>query len=252
MLDTDKNQFKTLMLGAGEVYGKEINKPLLQTYFAALSTFEMEEVSAAMTAHLVDPDQGTFFPKPADLVRQIKGTSRDQKRSIESRAELAWNQIYHHITVKGPYKQLKLDDLQALAAVKAIGGMSVLSTADNEKMTWLKKEFISNYDTYENTPLEQLPSSLPGLVELQQHKIDQKQGLNSVLSIANEMIEKEKIVEPEKPTREQSLTNAQAIRAELGMSITPDDKKKKRIEEMKKQAEDKRKKDEFHKKMRGC
>ena len=37
-------------------------------------------------------------------------------------------------------------------------------------MTWKKKEFLSVYETYENTPLECLPSSLPGRIELVEHK----------------------------------------------------------------------------------
>jgi hypothetical protein len=33
-----------------------------------------------------------------------------------------------------------------------------------------KKEFMSHYSTYDKTPLDMLPSSLPGLVELHNHK----------------------------------------------------------------------------------
>ena len=208
MNNDDRKEFKMLMLGAGDIYNKPIANPLLQVYFNALTQFSLEEVSAAMTAHFIDPDQGTFFPKPADLVRQIKGSSKDQKRSIESRAELAWSQIYYHITTHGPYRNLKMDDKQGLAAVKTIGGMNVLSTADNEKMTWLKKEFISQYDTLENTPLEQLPSTMPGLVELQQHKLEQKEGMKSILEIASNMEEKQPEQEPIMLSHEQNQAKA--------------------------------------------
>ena len=34
----------------------------------------------------------------------------------------------------------------------------------------MKKEFLSTYTTYENTPVEQLPSNLPGRIELENHK----------------------------------------------------------------------------------
>lgn len=207
MTKDDMRKFKTKIMGAGEIYDKPINNALLDIYFTALMDFSLEEVSAAMTAHLVDPDQGAFFPKPANLVRQIKGTSKDHKRSIENRGEIAWAQIMAY--VEGPHDlKIKLDDKQAAAALMANGGISRLKVMEHKDVPWMKKEFLCTYDTYENTNLEHIPTNVLGYQEMENQRIESKQGMKSIVEIANQMIETETKPEPVKLTHEQGQANA--------------------------------------------
>ena len=180
MLDTDKQEFRSMMMAAGEVYGKEITKPLLQMYFAALNAMTIQQAQAAMMAHMQNPDNGQFFPKPADLLRGVIGTSKQQAAAIEDRASIAWACIERDIRRIGSYGTLKLDDKQALATVKAMGGWRELCMCDEAKLEWKRKEFIRMYETFERTPLEALPSSLPGLIELSEHKAASRGHLQSL------------------------------------------------------------------------
>lgn len=171
MQDTDKHAFHELMMSAGEIYGKEVTKPLLRIYYNALEDLTIKQVTHAFTMHMRCTDQnGTFFPKPADIIRQISGTNQQYQRSIEERAELAWQCILGEISRVGPYKPLTLDDGQAMAAVKGLGGWISLCKCSYDDLTWKKKEFISMYEGYENTPLEHLPKQLPGIVEIENAK----------------------------------------------------------------------------------
>lgn len=170
MQDQDKAAFRDMMMAAGEVYGREITKPLLQMYFSALAPMSIEQAQSAMMAHMRNPDSGQFFPKPADLLRGVVGTSKQQEAAIEDRAAIAWACIERDIRRIGSYGTLKLDDKQALATVKAMGGWKELCACDAAKLEWKRKEFISMYETYERTPLDALPSSLPGRIELSEHK----------------------------------------------------------------------------------
>lgn len=182
MQETDKNSFHELMLGAGELYGKEITKPLLRIYFNALEDLTMEQVTHAFSAHIKSTDQaGTFFPKPADLIRQITGSVKEQQQLVEDRAEMAWACIEREISRIGSYGTLELEDKQAIAAVKAIGGWRQLCMSTYDQLVWKKKEFMSAYDTYERTPLEHLPNKLPGLIELSEHKQEQQQGMKPLM-----------------------------------------------------------------------
>lgn len=181
MQETDKNSFHELMLGAGELYGKEITKPLLRIYFNALEGLTMEQVAHAFSAHIKSTDQaGTFFPKPADLIRQITGSVKEQQQLVEDRAEMAWACIEREISRIGSYGTLEPEDKQAIAAVKAIGGWRQLCASTYDQLVWKKKEFMSFYDTYERTPLEHLTNKLPGLIELSEHKQEQ-QGMKSLM-----------------------------------------------------------------------
>jgi hypothetical protein len=187
MQETDKNSFHELMLGAGELYGKEITKPLLRIYFNALEDLTMEQVTHAFSAHIKSTDQaGTFFPKPADLIRQITGAVKEQQQLVEDRAEMAWACIEREISRIGSYGTLELDDKQAIAAVKAIGGWRALCMCTYDQLVWKKKEFFSSYDCYERTDLSALPSKLPGLIELSEHKAESQQGVKSLMDGLNE------------------------------------------------------------------
>lgn len=170
MQEQDKAAFREMMMAAGEVYGREITKPLLQMYFAALAQYGMEQVQGAMMAHMQNPDSGQFFPKPADLIRQLSGTSKQLEAAIEDKASMAWACIERDIRRIGSYGTLKMDDKQALAAVKAIGGWQSLCQTETSKMEWKRKEFIRMYETFERTPLDALPASLPGRIEMSEKK----------------------------------------------------------------------------------
>lgn len=186
MQEQDKAAFRDMMMAAGEVYGREITKPLLQMYFAALSQFGMDRVQGAMMAHMQNPDSGQFFPKPADFIRQMSGTSKQQEAAIEDKASMAWACIERDIRRIGSYGTLKMDDKQALAAVKAIGGWQSLCQTETSKMEWKRKEFIRMYETFERTPLDELPASLPGRIEMSEKKAHGQISLDRLaLGVAN-------------------------------------------------------------------
>jgi len=171
MIESDKDNFKELMVGVGELYGKEMTKPLLRIYFGALEDYTVDQISRALTAHVKSTSKaGTFFPKPADIIRQLEGSPEDQTKNLEDRAELAWGCIEGEIRRIGSYGSLDIGDKQALAAVKAIGGWQRLCMSTYEELVWRKKEFTNAYECYDRTPIDALPSKLPGLVELSEHK----------------------------------------------------------------------------------
>lgn len=170
MKNEDKRAFFDLMMAAGEVYGREVTQPMAAIYFSALANVSIEQVQAAMMAHMQNPDSGQFFPKPADLIKQMTGTTKQQDAAIEDRAAIAWACIERGIRRVGSYGTLKLEDKQALATVKAMGGWQSICQTETSKMEWKRKEFIRMYETFERMPLEALPSSLPGRIEMSEVK----------------------------------------------------------------------------------
>jgi len=161
----------------GEYYDKPVSTELLKMYFSYLIEFTIEQVQAGAKAHQLDPKHGTFFPKAADIIRHLQ----TGKLTTEEKGELAWAQIEREIRVTGSWGKLEMDDKQGLAALKSFTSWKDLCSMDVSKLTWAKKEFLSMYSTYENTPLELLPSSLPGRVELVEHKQKEAQSMGNIL-----------------------------------------------------------------------
>ena len=181
MIDSDKRNFEMLMLGTGELYGKDITKPLLRIYFGALQNYSIEDIEKGLNAHTLDPKHGSFFPKPADIVRSAsKGIL-----TADEKAQLAWSQVSGEISRIGSYGSLNLSDKQAMAAVKALGTWKDLCATDITKMDFKKRDFLAVYKTYENTPLDMLPDKLPGLLELQHHKEKSAQSLQQLMNGMN-------------------------------------------------------------------
>ncbi len=188
MNDQDKRKFKELMAGVGELYGKDITKPLLSLYFNALEELSIEQVSQAFTNHVKSTGkEGTFFPKPADLMRQIKGSEEDRKASTDDRAMIAWSCIEQAMSRIGSYQALELEDKQALATVKAMGGWQKLCETTYDQLPFRRREFIKMYETFERTPIEKLPASLPGFHELEQHKKEASHALSHLVSEINKI-----------------------------------------------------------------
>jgi hypothetical protein len=190
MKKEDQNRFREIMAGLGDYYKEKITKTLMTVFWEDFEDCNIDDFAKAVSSHRKDPDQGMFFPKTANLIKQLHGTGKQQARSIEGKAELAWAEIIAHLKTWGPYQTYKSKDGVSLAAFHAVGGMSKLSTASNDDIVWIKKEFISMYETYENTPIENLPQNILGLADLQKHKLEQQGRLTDILSIATDMIEK--------------------------------------------------------------
>ena len=176
MDDSDKKEFAVLFYGTGELYDKPVTKNLLQLYFNALQSFSIDEIKSGVSKHALDPKHGSFFPKPADIVRHLQTGDI----SVEDKATLAWGQVIREIRRVGSWGTLKLDDKQAMAAVKSLGSWQQLCNSTETEMTWKKKEFISVYETYDKTPVEFLPSSLPGRIGLVKHKKEVAESFASI------------------------------------------------------------------------
>ena len=93
MLDSDKARFETLLRGIADVFSSTksivVNMPMLQVYFMSLGEYSYDQVEWAIGEHLKDSKHGSFFPKPADIVRHLQTS----EISVEDKALLAWGQV---------------------------------------------------------------------------------------------------------------------------------------------------------------
>lgn len=182
MNDSDKKQFAEILAMAAEATGYAITDTTYKTYWSLLKDkITIEQFSDAIQGHLFDTDEGMYFPKVANITKQLIGTSKQIEQSLQSKAELAWQSVEGEIRRTGSYGSPQIDDGLALAAIKSLGGWVHLCGTTTDKMTWLRKEFIASYMNYERTPVELLPKSLPGRIEIENaKKKGASQGMKSI------------------------------------------------------------------------
>ncbi len=182
MDNSDQNKFKEILLAVTSTYDKPLNETVIKIWWNVFKPYSINDFEDAVSKHFRDPDEGMFMPKPANISKHLKADEID----VEAKAEIAWSEIVGKISSIGSYDSLKMDDGQALAAVKAMGGWKNLCSKTHEQLVWAKKEFASIYSNYESTSLEMLPESLPGRIELQKHKEKASGVLEQVKKLARE------------------------------------------------------------------
>ena len=77
----DKKEFGEILSAVMMLYSKDATAILLRLYWNSLIEYPIEQVRRAFDHWVKDPKQGTFMPKPADIIRTIQeenGTPESQ------------------------------------------------------------------------------------------------------------------------------------------------------------------------------
>jgi hypothetical protein len=158
-------EFVELMIGIGEVYGREVSKQLADVYWTTLAKYDFSDVSRAFNQHLVNPDTGQFFPKPADIVKFIDGNS-------QSNALKAWSKVDKAIRYFGPYQTIVFDDALIHAVISDMGGWIKLCEVLDSELPFTRNEFEKRYKGLAINPPEKYLKKLVGLTEVDVNKIN--------------------------------------------------------------------------------
>ncbi|MFO1259109.1 MAG: DUF6475 domain-containing protein [Gammaproteobacteria bacterium] len=141
MLSTEQEQFARLLAAVGEVYNRQMTPTLTKLYWRALASFSWKDVVKAFEAHVRDPDTGHFMPKPADVIRVIKGDS-------EAQCLQAWSKVERAIRSVGPYQSVAFDDASIHAVLEQMGGWIKLCRSSEKSLPFTAKEFQTRYKAY--------------------------------------------------------------------------------------------------------
>lgn len=133
---TDFERFRVLMIGMGELYGKEISGPLLDAYWVALRSWEIKPFEEAC-AHLMA--NATFMPRPADFTALTKA-GRETAGEVFAglRQWLKYTPHGYQLDAETPRK--------IASAFAAMGGAQAYAMCDEEKLPYLEKRFCEHFD----------------------------------------------------------------------------------------------------------
>lgn len=141
MNERDERAFSTTLMGIGELYGREVSPSLAGIYFESLKQFDIQAIQAAITAHINNPDNGQFFPKPADIVKMIGGSNGDK-------AMQAWSKVDKAVRQVGTYASVAFDDPIIHRVLQDMGGWVMLGTKKDDEWPFVAREFETRYKGY--------------------------------------------------------------------------------------------------------
>jgi hypothetical protein len=158
MKPAEHKPFAQLLSDAMAFYRRDISRFALDVWWQACQPFDIEQVTAAFTAHAMDPERGQFAPTPADLVRVLQGTQTD-------RSLVAWGKVLEAIQRVGAYQSPVFDDGLIHAAVEDVGGWVAVCRCETNDLPHVQRRFCESYRAYARRPGTAFPPRLAGVCE---------------------------------------------------------------------------------------
>ena len=155
----DAEEFKRRLAGVFAIYSRDLSEMVLSIWWESLRKYDLAAVASALNRHAVNPDNGQYLPKPADIVKLIEGGTVDSSL-------VAWSKVDRAIRSIGPYQSVVFDDPIIQAVVQDMGGWVQLCNSSEQELPFKGKEFQTRYRAYKTTAsLQNWPTHLPGIAE---------------------------------------------------------------------------------------
>ena len=167
MIDENKSEFVSILASVAEMYGSELSPAGIDLYWRTVGDVSIEDFRRAISAHLNDPDQGRFIPKPCDIRRHLEGTAK-------GRALVAFDELMGAIEKGGSYRTVFFVDPITSRIVCDFGGWPETCRKfsdyyDERDFSFRQRDFTQRYENYAQTPhpfgFSAVPKPLLGLQE---------------------------------------------------------------------------------------
>jgi len=151
MNSKEKKDFVELLTGLAELYQKPLSARVLEIYWAAFEQYPLDAIKEAVKLHVLNPDNGQFMPKPADILRYLEGKTYEQ-------ALRAWTTVNKAMRMVGAYPSIQFEDQLIHLVISEMGGWINLCATHEDRLPFVAKEFQQRYSSY----LHHKPMSCPG------------------------------------------------------------------------------------------
>lgn len=160
MTEDDRKEFGAALAAVYALYRADITAPVAAIWWQALSGYDLPAVVDALGRHAMNPDVGQFLPKPADVVRQLEGSTQDA-------ALLAWARVVEALKRHGTYVSVDFVDPIIHRVLTDLGGWMWLGQQTEKEMPFIEKRFRDAYRAWRARPalLLEAPVRLAGIIE---------------------------------------------------------------------------------------
>lgn len=141
MTKADLTPFAEMLSAVYTFYGKDMSEAALGIWWTVMEPFDLAAVRKAMGQHAVNPDNGQWLPKPADIVKMLGGSTLDS-------ALVAWSKLDRAIQSVGTYLTVVFDDPIIHRVVEEMGGWTLLGRTKERDWPFRQNEFVNRYRGY--------------------------------------------------------------------------------------------------------
>lgn len=148
----DEKRLVQTLVGVYSFYDKGLTEFAIRVWRDACAEFDIGSVEEAFNRHLRDPEVGRWLPKPADIIRQLKGDAEDS-------ALIAWGTVVQAISSIGHSGSPGFTG-PTLDAVHSLGGWGAICRSDTASLGFMQKRFVDAFKVYSRR--DQSPRLLEG------------------------------------------------------------------------------------------
>lgn len=159
MKPNEMQPFSALLTQIALIHQKAVNPLFIEIYWQALKGFEFNVVKDALFAFINNTDNGQYMPKPADLLRILKGSGQAQ-------AMQAWSMVLKAIQRVGAYSSVVFDNPIIHAVISDMGGWTSLCSINEKEVSFKAQEFEKRYMSFLIQPPQSYPKQLAGMIDL--------------------------------------------------------------------------------------
>ena len=145
MLADERGAFRNVMVGMAKLYERDLDAPLLDAYWLALSNWSIEDFKRA-AGHLMATSK--FMPRPADF-NALKKAGRKTPGEAWLLAKASWSTGGRNV-VTGEICGATSGDELVDQAVRMIGGYSVIARSTDEQLGFLERRFTEHYEALQD------------------------------------------------------------------------------------------------------
>jgi hypothetical protein len=150
-------EFVQMLTVVFDNFEKELSPSKTDFWWQLMQRYDIEALRDAFNRHCVNPDNGQWIPKPADIVKLIDGGTLDA-------ALLAWSKVDRAVRSTGPYPSVTFDDPIIHAVISDMGGWIRINEATDDGWPFIGKEFQSRYRAYKTAGgVGEFPQKLIGI-----------------------------------------------------------------------------------------
>lgn len=157
MTEHDFEKFRQGLAGVYGFYDKEINDFALDTWWNSLKQFDLPAIIQAFNRHVVNTESGKWLPKPADIIRMLRGSTQDA-------ALIAWSKVDYAIRHRGTYVDVAFTDELIHRVLYDMGGWIALGQKNEDEWPFVAREFENRYRGFrERSEIPEYPAVLTGI-----------------------------------------------------------------------------------------
>ncbi len=178
MTHDDYKKFKEGLAGVYGFYDKDINDFVLDVWWNALKQFDLNAIVEAFNRHVINTESGKWLPKPADIIRMLRGSTQDA-------ALVAWAKVDWAVRHKGTYVDVVFQDELIHRVLHDMGGWIALGQKNEDEWPFVAREFENRYRGFrERSEIPEYPAVLTGIANA--HNRIQGLKLQPIVMIGNE------------------------------------------------------------------